>query len=190
MNGHRVPDVKNFIARGDAADPTEFRGIVGDAFNALTLVLREIFDFGADRGAVLRRDVVNVIGAPDAVSAGHVRHDYFRMPGNVIGKMLRQHAGIEIVAAADRRIDENGNGLALKIIARLCLHPIGSQNDGCRNEQNRVSRSAAWTWLANRTMPFLSSGCAAHKRSVRAAFCRLAAHSVPAAFRVIVFDAI
>ena len=68
---------------------------------------------GADNGAVLRRRRSRVVARPAGAGARHVlRHDG-RMAGDVLADMARDRRRIEVVAAADREADQEGDSLAL-----------------------------------------------------------------------------
>ena len=67
---------------------------------------------GADGGAVLRRQRIDVAGGLVAAGARHVlRHDR-RVAGNVAADVPRDLARIGVVAAAGRRADHDGDLLA------------------------------------------------------------------------------
>jgi hypothetical protein len=67
----------------------------------------------ADDGAVLGRDIVDVCRCDVARGARHVVDDDAGITGNVFADMARDHSAVEIVAAAGRRGDDDGDGLAL-----------------------------------------------------------------------------
>ena len=66
----------------------------------------------ADSGAVLRRDVVEIIDQLERARARHVlRHD-LRIAGNMAAEIARQRAAIEVVAAAGGKADQHVDGFA------------------------------------------------------------------------------
>lgn len=135
-----MPHVKDNVGRCDAADPAKSRRVIAHTLNPLDLVFREVRDFRSQCGAVFWGDGVNEIGASDAVCPGHIGHDNPGMPGYVISKVTRRHAGIEVVAAANRVIHVDGNGLALEIVVRLGVGGCGTRSYDAnqRYEQKQI----------------------------------------------------
>ena len=66
----------------------------------------------ADRGAVARGHVVEVIGHRQAGGARHVLNDHAGLAGEVLGKMPRQQARIHVVAGAGPIADQDAQRLA------------------------------------------------------------------------------
>src|ERR1044071_7373660 len=66
-----------------------------------------------DHGAVLWRDIVQVIGGAESAGGWHVlRHDG-GIARNMLAKMFGDGARVDVVAAADRRADDEVEVLAL-----------------------------------------------------------------------------
>ena len=74
-------------------------------------------------GAVLGRDVVDMACGAQAAGARHVLHHDARLPGNVLAEIVRDHARVEIEAAAGRVAGDQRHRLALVEVrdrVRLC----------------------------------------------------------------------
>ena len=120
-----VPDHRHGRGRDDAADPGELDRIEL-ARAAQHLAERQRVEKHAERGAVLRRDAGHITGSLDAAAAQHgLEHDR-RIARNVAREIGREHAGIEVVAAARRETDIEADALAAieigdRIGERRCL---------------------------------------------------------------------
>ena len=66
----------------------------------------------ADRGAVLRRDVVEPVRGGAGAGARHVLRHEGRIAGDVPRPVARHRAGVEVVAAADVEADHQLDALA------------------------------------------------------------------------------
>src|SRR5262249_29619906 len=88
-----------------AADPGELVGLELRALGAEQRIEGGAAAEGGDRRAVLRADIVDPVGKPQAAGAFHVLRDDGRVAGDVLAQMAGKHAGIEIVGAADAVAD-------------------------------------------------------------------------------------
>ena len=100
------------LLRGDAADIGELRRVVLHGGIGERLLERGGFYHDPERGAVLGRDLVEIIGGLEAAGARHVLRDQGRLSGDVLAQVARHHAAVEIVAAARGVADGDGDGLA------------------------------------------------------------------------------
>src|SRR5206468_11454769 len=82
------------------------------AVPAQDLAERERIEEQAERGAVLRGDIGHVAGGLNARAAEHGLDHDLRIAGNVARERRREHAGIEVVAAAGREADIEADGFA------------------------------------------------------------------------------
>ena len=91
----------------------------------------------AEYGAVLRRDIVDIVRHFKRSGARHVLRHQRRIAGYVLAHVACQRARIDVVAAASRKSDQNLNRLALieigDCIGRLCRH--GGKTDERRQTQ-------------------------------------------------------
>src|SRR5262249_25368723 len=107
---HRVPRIQDFDVRGDAADPGELRRVELHALPAQDLVLRDALIEQPERGAVLGRDTIQIVGGNHAVGTRHVRYDHALVAGNVLADVTGEQPRILIVAAAraERHVERDG----------------------------------------------------------------------------------
>src|SRR5262245_13663710 len=78
----------------------------------------------ADHRPVLGRDAVDEGGGAAAAGAGLVLHDDGRIPRNEAREMAAEHAGVDVVAAADIAADEKVDGLAGVVVRGRCGRAI------------------------------------------------------------------
>ena len=84
----------------DTADPIELGGLEAHALRSELFVERHGRRADADDGAVLRRDVEDLVDGEEAAGAGHVlRHD-IRLSRNMPADMAGEQAPAGVVAAA------------------------------------------------------------------------------------------
>ena len=134
-----MPLHENVVGGGDAPDIGEFRRIIAHRCIGERLFERCRFDDDAERGAILRRDLVKVVGGAQAAGARHVLGDHQRRAGKMFSKMARDHAAVEVVAAAGRVADREGDGLAgEERLGRLRLRHGGDEHhERCRDEPSK-----------------------------------------------------
>src|SRR6185503_20474463 len=91
----------------------------------------------AEARAVLRRRGVEIVGELEAAGARHVLHHHAGIAGHMTADMPRQHAAIEVVAAAGGIADQDLELLAAKeafdILRRRRARPAERQPE----EQDR-----------------------------------------------------
>src|SRR5262249_40385942 len=99
-----------FVA--DAAEPGEFRAVERGGRGREQWRGRNGAAEGAERGAVLGRDRIDVLRGAQAPGAGHVlRHD--RRPArDMLADVAGDQPAVEVVAAADAVADDEIDGLA------------------------------------------------------------------------------
>jgi len=112
LDRYRVPDIGEAIHRRDAADPIEALRVVLNAGCAEDLVGGDFLGQQAERRAVFRRGIVQVIGAGQPLRARHVGNDDARVAGNVPADVPGNQPCIEIVSAAGRIADIDRDGLS------------------------------------------------------------------------------
>jgi len=158
----RIPERLENAFVSDAADPCEFGGIEALALSAAEQPLhRQSAIEGADDGAVLGREIVDVIGGFDRPGPGHVLRYDRGIAGDVLAHVARKHAGIEIVTAARREADQDLHDPSFVEIRRRCR--VGGQRDGrCQQrgggrEQNTFPHASIRSW---RSIVRLPSSCA------------------------------
>src|SRR5215468_8938680 len=95
-----MPSVHDLDVGGDPADPAESGRVELNALSAEHLILRDRLVQKPQRGAVLRRDTVEIIGSDDAGRPGHVRYDELRFAWNVPAEMPGKKSRVLVVAAA------------------------------------------------------------------------------------------
>ena len=69
------------------------------------------FNHDPERGAVLGRDLVEIVGGLEAAGARHVLRDQRRLSRNVLAQVARHHAAVEI-GGARGAADGDRDGLA------------------------------------------------------------------------------
>jgi hypothetical protein len=95
------------------------------------------FDHDPERGAVLGRDLVEIVRGLEAAGARHVLRDQRRLSRNVLAQVARHHAAVEIVAAARGVADGDRDGLAgEELLGRLRGGLFGQQQQ--RNRQRSI----------------------------------------------------
>ena len=101
----------------------------------VTLIISSSVGGGYNRYArTVARHVIEVVGGLDATGAGHVLGDDGRVARDVFSNVARYGAGIAVVAAADRRADDQGEFFAL---VEIC-DGVGR----CRRQDEKQSRNA------------------------------------------------
>ena len=92
-------------------------------------------DAGADHGAVLGRDGVEVVEELQAAAAGDVLHGDGRLAGDVPAHVARDGAGDQVIAAARGRADAQLDGLAFVEGRDLVLRGGGERCEHKQREQ-------------------------------------------------------
>ena len=123
-----MPGVLHLDVGIDAADPGIFARVVLNAGRgAEHLPDRDGLRDDAERGAVARGDVVEIVGAAQAAGAGHVLDDHRRSAGKMRAQMTRDEPAVEVVGASRLEARHDGDGLAAKlgaILAREHCPPV------------------------------------------------------------------
>ena len=103
----------------DAADPVELdRIVLGVGGIAEQRLERNAALRCADMQAVLGRDIGDVVGHDQAAAARHVAHDHLRLTRQVAAEIFGEQPRVEVVAAAGRETDIDGDVLALVELRR------------------------------------------------------------------------
>ena len=125
-----------------AADPVELGRVELRALVAEQRIEAGAAADDAEGRAVLGADIVEPVGEPQAAGALHVlRHDV-RIAGNVLAHVAREHARIEVVAAADAVADIEIDGLALVEVGHaLRAAARGGDKQEGRGQRPRVNTS-------------------------------------------------
>jgi len=105
-----------------------------------------------DRGAVLGRDRVEVVGGAQAAGARHVLHHDIGIARDVAAEMARQQARDDVVTAARPVADDQIDLLALVEILHRRLGPRGG-GKADRHEQQRNDTQQLPRRLMASTMP-------------------------------------
>ena len=92
---------------------------------------------GGDDGAVLRRGGVEIAHRRHAGGARHVLHDDVRIAGDVAAVVPRQHARIDVVAAAGGIADDQRHGLA---VVERSWAALGMKRLPSRSAENSSAR--------------------------------------------------
>ena len=88
-----------------------------------------------ERGAILGRHLVDVVGGLEAAGARHVLRDELGIARNVATHMARQRARIDVIAAAGTKTDQQLDGFAgIKIRLR---------RDGRRRRERKRKQARA-----------------------------------------------
>src|SRR5439155_3675508 len=113
-------------------DPGEFRPVKLDFFPPEKLC--EI-DRRGDRSkgeSVRLGHTVDIVSRGYGSTTGHVLYDYVRLAWNLFGKMVGNHAGIEVTGRARRSPDNNSYLLSL---IEVCLRFNFKSKEGANEEQ-------------------------------------------------------
>jgi hypothetical protein len=112
-----VPEEQDRGRIEEAADSEVSPRIVTDLRVAEELLVGERRGDDRERGAVLRRDVVEIVRRNDAAAARHVARNDGGIAGNVSAEMARNQARIGVVGAARADRDDDRDGLAAVKVA-------------------------------------------------------------------------
>jgi hypothetical protein len=107
-----MPLHEDVVAGGDTADIAESGRVILHGGIGQRLLERGGFDDDPERRSVLRRDLVEIIRGLEAPCSRHVLRNDRRLTRNVPAEMARDHAAVEIVAAAGGVADGDGERLA------------------------------------------------------------------------------
>ncbi len=133
---HRHADADFVIG---AADPAEFLRVEGVALADQQRIEGDAAADRAERGAVLRRDAIKIIGEPQTAGAFHVLRHQRRIAGDMRAHVAADHARIEVVGAAGRVADiEVDIAVLVEVLDALREHDRGRRND--RNQRGRDQR--------------------------------------------------
>ena len=119
LHRRRVPGEAHRARLVHAADPVEFRCLELHRRHALQRRGGKAGVHHADDGAVLGRDVVEVVDGAHAAAAHHVLHHDVRIARNVPTHVAGERSRIDVVAAADAGRDGEVDGLAAIEIRHL-----------------------------------------------------------------------
>ena len=124
-----------------AADPGEPERIVFQLVPAEERLERQAAPDRAHHAAVLRRDPVERLDRLEPARAHHVLHDESRIAGNVLAHVPDQHARIDVVGGARRRIDDHRELPALvELLGRLRVRGGRAGRERGARRQRRRSR--------------------------------------------------
>jgi hypothetical protein len=138
-----MPLHEDVVAGGDAAQIGEFSRVVLDGGIGQRLFEGGRFDDDPKRRSILRRDLVEIVRGLEAACARHVLRDDRRLTGNVFAEVARDHAPIEIVAAARGVADGDRDGLAReKFVDRLGGSVVGREQQDCDRQPPTQHRLA------------------------------------------------
>ena len=124
---HRDADADLVISAGN---PVESLRIEGIALADEERIESDAAADRADRGAVMRRHAVEIIGKTQAAGAFEVLRHQRRIAGNMPAEMPADHPRIKVISAADAVADIKVDGAALVEIA----HRVGES----RAERNQT----------------------------------------------------
>ena len=111
-----VPHDVNGVTGGEAADPDELGGIVLHGGVLERLLDRERLADDAERSAVLRRHIGDVVGGAQRAGARHVLRYDRRIAGKMASEMACNQAAHQVVGAAGRVADIDGDSLANELL--------------------------------------------------------------------------
>ena len=172
-----VPSVADADVAQERADPLEVGEI--DHWLVRRQHLRDQPGIeGGDDGAVLRRGGVEIAHRRHAGRARHVLHDHVRIAGDVAAVVPRQHARVDVVAAAGRIADDQRHGLAVvEGLLRDGASMHRSDDDAAQRRAHHRTLAPAATPLPN---PPPQGGCPlrGNERSKISAFRRQPLNSI------------
>src|SRR6266545_7063329 len=87
----------------------------------------------AERGAILRGHLAEILRAVVAARTRDVLHDHLRLPVEVLGEMPREHAALDVGRRPGVEVDEHGEALAF--VERLLRH--GGATHGAEAEAHQ-----------------------------------------------------
>ena len=140
-----VPADHRFQHGGHAADIGEFGRLVLHARGLERLFQHHGLGHHRERGAVLGRDIVEIIRRPQAAGARHGLHHDERIARDVPPHVVREQARVEIVAAARREADIEVDGGALVegfhrlLRQRRIAEACGRHAERCRQQCPRAA---------------------------------------------------
>ena len=108
----------------------------------------------AERGAVLRRGVVEVDGRNEAAGARHIAHDHAGIAGEVLAEMAREQPRGRVIGAAGGEADDDGDLLALVEIRGAC------RSAGERERRQHCRRDSLHHGISPQVGRNRSPGCA------------------------------
>src|SRR5262249_3894430 len=87
----------------------------------------------AERGAVLGRDLAEILRAVVAAGARDVLHDHLRLPIDVLGDMPPEYAPLDVGRGAGIEVDQHGQALAF-VEGILCKRQRGGGEEAQPNQ--------------------------------------------------------
>ena len=125
------------------AEPVEFDRIELDVRHLGQRDMRHVAVDHADHGAVLRRDVVEVIGGDDAAGARHVLVHEGRIAGQQLGHLRRDQPREHVVVGGRRRRDDHPDLLAAEeLLGRLAARFVCARQQQAGNGDRSARASA------------------------------------------------
>src|SRR5262245_3832051 len=137
-----------------STDRQELARVVLDLRVFKQLVGRKGRDDDRERGPILWRDVVEIVGCDHATTTWHIASDDRRVAGKMPAEMPREQASVRVIGAARPDRDDDRDGLAAIEIALLRggRHQHGEQEQCAPQDPVDLTSASGHGLLTSRTL--------------------------------------